>query len=138
MTKQIATYGTLREGFYNFYKYGEGAVKKISTHTVEGIVMYYSKDVLYPRAIRGDGSTVMEIVEVSDDTYKSIKSMELEAGYVLDTVRINNKDYEVFLSDKSQLKGFTKAADSDWKVISSKIFDEGSKGRYHLMNKSRA
>jgi len=130
MTKRLAVYGSLREGFYNTYKF---RVKKLSTHLIKGIDLYYRKDLPFPIAVKGKGSTVMEIIEVPDYAYKfGIKPMELESGYVLDKVTVDGKKYNVFLAgDKLLSYGWKKADESDWIKVAEKIFPKDSQARYN-------
>lgn len=81
---KIATYGTLRKGMYN-NRYFD--MKFIETTTIDGFKLYDLGP--YPAVVEEDGTIVVDVFEVDDDTKRTIDNMELGAGYTIKTLTIN-------------------------------------------------
>lgn len=80
--KKIAVYGSLKKGAYN---YRESMGEPIGHSTVRGSMFLASSyPVLYPPE-RSNPELVrihaIELYEISDESYQSIHSMEIGAGY---------------------------------------------------------
>ena len=100
--KLIATFGSLKKGFYNYERFEMG--EPLARSTVKG-AMYllysyphlYREEVSEPKHVR---EHEVEIYEVSDELYSQLAAMELGAGYqeVETTLRGDDgNDYEVII-----------------------------------------
>jgi len=81
---KIATYGTLRKGMYN-NRYFD--MRFIETTTIDDFKLYDLGP--YPAVVEGNGTIVVDIFEVDDNTKRAIDGMELGAGYNIKTLTIN-------------------------------------------------
>lgn len=96
MSKQIAVYGSLREGEYNFNAFPDA--KKVKQSRVEGFKLYSLG--AYPGAIKSESeedTMVVDIIEVGEASYERIRAMELGAGYTEESVDIEGEEYPIYV-----------------------------------------
>ena len=132
--KEFLSYGSLREGFYNFNKFSaEGEVRRVGGGIARGVDLYYNKEFSYPEACKGRGSVVVDIIRTDETTYNRMAQMEIEAGYVESSIYVNGKAYPIFLSKEvpeSPWKMVTDMEVADWAIVANKLFEPGERGRY--------
>lgn len=83
--KRIAVYGSLRKGDYNYDRCIPNA-EVIEQVELQGWEMYDLGS--YPAIVRGDGTVLFDIMDVTDEHYDRVESMELGAGYIAETVTL--------------------------------------------------
>lgn len=84
--KKLLVYGTLREGDYNFKRvqnlFGKDSIIKIDEKTLSGYAMFDLG--AYPGLNKTDNEehkVLFDVVEVTDEAFNFIQSMEIGAGY---------------------------------------------------------
>jgi gamma-glutamylcyclotransferase (GGCT)/AIG2-like uncharacterized protein YtfP len=95
--KRIAVYGTLREGHYNFEKFKRmfpelKVIKK--NEKLKGYDLYSLGG--YPGIKRGNGEVEVDILECSTKCFGAINYMELNAGYSVVEIFINNEPTYIY------------------------------------------
>lgn len=91
----IAVYGSLKKGKYNHDILRES--KHLGNSTIKGTLYRVSS---YPALLKeGEDVYDVELYEVEDNVYQSIKMMELGAGYIEEKVKfnINGDDVEAIV-----------------------------------------
>ena len=100
----IGVYGTLKKGGWNHTRWGMGHAKYLGSTDIIGAMDLHQFG--YPRLYAvGDApqeyerSHVLEVYEIDDQTFQSIESMELGAGYYVQEVKLNDGEdiVKVFL-----------------------------------------
>lgn len=96
----IGVYGTLKKGGWNHTMWGMDHAKYIGSTDIVGAMDLHQFG--YPRLYEiGDAPPeferkhVLELYEVDDNTYESIKSMEIGAGYYIQTFKIEDNDHDI-------------------------------------------
>lgn len=103
MRKKIIVYGSLRKGEYNFNRFvgyfGEDNFQYVETTTIPGFKLYSLGP--YPGINEGteDDVLVVDILDVSESAYDSVKRMELGAGYSEVLVNINGEELPIYVFD---------------------------------------
>ena len=124
---KLISYGTLREGFYNFYAiqalFGEESIKKIETLPIKGIAICYSQETEFPYGVSAEGTAICDILEVTQEVAEYIDEMEKGAGYE----KVQLPDTSGNLLDVYLYKGtlpldYTKDVNADWTVISERLW----------------
>ncbi len=110
----VAVYGSLREGQYNFEK---SQMKKLGTYTVQGYEMYSLGH--YPAIVKGSGSIVVELMEVTPRFKARLDRMELGAGYKIKKIKLGDKtDVTLYVYDSSAKElsetSYGKVQSGDW------------------------
>lgn len=97
MKKYIAAYGTLRKDHYNFRRFD---LKVIAEGIrINGYELYDLGP--YPYIVKSDDSSiVVDVLECNESTFKSIRSMEIGAGYEYETIQINGLECEIYFFNK--------------------------------------
>lgn len=112
---QFAFYGSLRRGMYNYDKYRDHLDYQC-TQKLEGFCLYAVKD--YPIAVKTGNSNdqiTIEIFKINNKTTElNIHSLELSAGYYLDTLLINNINTGIYLFEHPH--NYSLIKDGDWVV----------------------
>lgn len=112
---KIATYGSLREGEYNFERFkevfGDGIVRTNTTE-IEGYELYSLGG--YPAAVKSEGKLTVDTLEVSEAVHERIKAMELGAGYVEETIEINNEPHLIYLFEQEPRMHAGIVSEGDW------------------------
>ena len=98
--KYIAVYGSLKKGFYNHARFGLG--EPLARGTIRGSMFLLHT---YPHLFREgvkvpelDREHEVEVYEVDEEVYQSIKSMEIQSGYQEFLCRIEGYKVTVFYS----------------------------------------
>jgi len=95
MTKHVAVFGSLREGEYNFERYGVTNV--LARTVISGYKMYDLGP--FPAIVESEipeDKITVELHEVSEENYDSITWMEVGAGYTPKTITINNIEATIY------------------------------------------
>lgn len=94
-----AWYGSLRIGHGN-WRWVKDNINHIDTVVVDGFKMYSLFD-SYPAIVASDKEEdriTVDLVEITDeDTYNSVVSMEMGAGYTERFVTHEGKDYQIWV-----------------------------------------
>ncbi len=94
----FAFYGSLRRGMTN-YEYYKPFLQHIETRRIPGFCLYALEG--YPCAIRSrepHHSIVVEVCKVLTESAKdSIHLLELNAGYIFETIEINGREAGIYL-----------------------------------------
>ena len=107
---KIAVYGSLREGMYN--RRGFNTLKTTGNHRISGYKMRSLGG--YPYIYPSErGSVVVELCEVENDDYNSIRMMELGAGYEEVTETIGGVDYIIYVYNRDDDR-HDLIVDGDW------------------------
>lgn len=94
MPKHIITYGSLRKGQYNFNYFP--SLKHVKTTTIKGYDLYSLG--AYPGVKKGDGTLVVDLLEVHDDRdFSNIRGMEVGANYTPIELEIDGIKGEFYL-----------------------------------------
>lgn len=121
--KRIAVYGSLRKGDYNYERCIPGA-EVIEQVEIEGWTMY-DLGYGYPAIVKGDGMVLFDIMDVTDEQYERVESMELGAGYLAETVKLRGASEAVlFYMRQAPEHGAGVIESGDW----IKHKEERSKG----------
>ncbi len=98
----ILAYGTLREGDYNYARmqnyFGKDSIKKIGEIILPNYKMYNLGS--YPCIVESDDENdkvVFDKLEVSDECFNAIRSMELGAGYTEKQINLQLDDYRLYI-----------------------------------------
>lgn len=98
MNQKCAFYGSLREGKGN-RRWCEASVEAVTKTTISGYKMRSLGG--YPFVVKtSDPSdlTVVELVTVMDnDTFNQIDGMEIQAGYIRDTIIVDDEEWLIYL-----------------------------------------
>lgn len=117
---KCAFYGSLRKGLYNYKRfrqiYGDGIVYK-KTIKLPGFRLYDLG--YYPAAIRvhtkfTDDEITVDLMEIAQECYYNIQNMELNAGYNIDTVLIEEEKHCIFTFYLDQVNHLQKIEGGDW------------------------
>lgn len=93
---KIVVYGSLRKGAYNYNRMKMfGDIEYIKTTTLEGWDLYSLGP--YPGIKQGNGTIVVDLLEVDNTVYNYILAMEQGAGYKEETVIIEDEDYKIYV-----------------------------------------
>lgn len=111
--KLIAVYGTLRKGGYNydrFIRYGHN-FEYIETTNLNNFDIYDLG--YYPCACRSkdNGSIVIDLFRVSDETFNSLNQMELGAGYTVHEVDTQHGKATIWIYTRVPTDGFIQGGD---------------------------
>lgn len=102
---KIFVYGSLKEGQYNFGRFGETKVLKKNIR-INGFALYSLGP--YPCIIKTNNPqnfVIGEIHEVSDNNYGNIYRMEIGAGYYAEEFNLDEfSNVTVFPMNQSNLK----------------------------------
>ena len=93
MKKYVAVYGSLRKNHYNFNACGEQ--KYIKTLQLNGYDLFSLGS--YPGIVPGKGTLTVELHEVDEDTLRTIRHMELGAGYREENINIDGKNAALYI-----------------------------------------
>lgn len=109
--KHLLVYGTLRNGEYNFNRFGGQTFLRKTE--VEGFQLF---DCGLPRVIKGEGKLVVELHEVEDKPADYIHQMELGAGYEEVKISLPEGEASLYFCDESTVnRGQGKRVESgDW------------------------
>lgn len=94
----VLVYGSLRKGEYNydrFQQYYPNQIQYLETFTVKGFDLYSLGP--YPAIIPGKGELVVDLLLVSDAAKEGMDDMELGAGYIIETIELDNKDADIYI-----------------------------------------
>lgn len=100
-TNRCIFYGSLRKPMHNYMRflnrYGIVSIFHEKTICIPGYDLYDLGP--YPAAIPNSKGSLMtvDLFSISDQVYKEICYMELDAGYYEDIINIDNKMYNIFL-----------------------------------------
>lgn len=109
----MLVFGSLRETSkrgYNFNRFG--GQTRLRELQLEGYEMYDLK--YYPAVCLGEGKIKVELHEVTDSAFKSIKSMEAGAGYTELSIPVEEGNATMFVMEKSKLQHRDKVESGDW------------------------
>lgn len=104
MQKQIAVYGSLKRGFGNHSMIKSAPL--MGTDKVRGYMTLVFKS--YPQLYLDDNEREheVEIYQVNEDQYRSVRAMELGAGYVEKEIELSvGKCYIYVFDSKSRMYG---------------------------------
>lgn len=90
--QKVYVYGSLRKGHYNFKNFS--GISYISTTKVKGWDLFSLGS--YPGVKPGEGTLVVDLVEMDNKTYKQVLNMELNAGYSEIDIDINGVTAKFF------------------------------------------
>lgn len=116
MTKNVAFYGSLRKGCYNYERFKDGLTEK-GQSVISGFRLYSLG--AYPCIIRSDNpedKVVVDLFEADEATFNRIHRMELGAGYDAEEVELNNENYVIYTFPPSMSEFYTRnrVSDGDW------------------------
>lgn len=105
--KRIATYGSLRAGYWNHDRYGlQHATRHADGVVKGGMFKSNSKGMWYPFLFK-DGECdaryvrdhVVEVYEIPESIFQSIRRMEEGSGYKTETVMVNDVECYIFWAE---------------------------------------
>jgi gamma-glutamylcyclotransferase (GGCT)/AIG2-like uncharacterized protein YtfP len=113
---RYAFYGSLRDGLENHIGYAS-SLKRVGITVIPGYKMYSLHE--YPYAVRTGDETnliVAELFEITDaETEQMIYEMEIDAGYILSEVVIDNTIFGIFLFEQPD-PAHPFVAHGDWRL----------------------
>jgi gamma-glutamylcyclotransferase (GGCT)/AIG2-like uncharacterized protein YtfP len=109
--KHALFYGSLKQGEFNFDRFGQGSQKYIKTVTLDGYNLYDLS--WYPGLTKGDGKVIVELHEVDDHAFENIKRMEAGAGYIEGKEKIDDVEASIFFY-KGNLQGKPLIQNGNW------------------------
>lgn len=113
---KVLVYGSLRKDEYNynrFLQYYPDEINYIKTLTIEGFDLYSLGP--YPAIVKGEGSLVVDLLDVSPEVKESFDGMELGAGYEIQQVEVDNELVDIYVYVNPQrLNNNRKVQSGDW------------------------
>lgn len=100
MKHRVAVYGTLKSGLYNHSMLGVGA-ELLFKDTVRGMCISTGSIPFFHK--EGEDSIVVEVYELSTNTFSKISSMELDCGYEMVEVNTEEQGEEVLIYQHPQV-----------------------------------
>lgn len=121
--KKVCVYGSLRPGEYNYSRfksiYGDD-IKPLGSYTILGFDLFDLG--CYPGVKLSNNKQqplIVDILEVNEACFNSIKGMELGAGYVSHQLTIDDHECVIYIYSHSTSK---QVEDGDWsKYIKEKL-----------------
>lgn len=114
MSKYILVFGSLRKhskrGF-NYQRFGEQIfIKEV---ILNGFEMYSLTH--YPAIKRGEGRIKAELHLVSEEIFRMINAMEVNAGYTPIVLNVEKRNAVIYLMDIDfKKRGFERVESGDW------------------------
>lgn len=111
-------YGSLRRPLYNYERfvklYGNEQMQYIKTIRIPHFKLYDLG--FYPTTVRTaeDSTIVVDLFNVGETAFQSIKYMELGAGYNLEVVEIDGEYYNIFTFSGKQIKNQPEISGGDY------------------------
>lgn len=106
----IAVYGSLRPGQYNFSRIKHfGNVEHVRTTSISGYDMFSLGP--FPGIKPGEGTIVVDILNVDERVFEAIESMETGAGYKKQIVDIDGDQAAIYVY---QYPAGRKVESGDW------------------------
>lgn len=118
-SEKVAVYGSLREGEYNFEAFNRFYPDQIEVYKTNIEIPSWELYSLgsYPGAVRGEGSIIVDILNVSPLVKQHFDGMELSAGYILDEESIEGEIVTIYRYGYPEVLGskrFPKVVNGDW------------------------
>ncbi len=99
MTRLIAVYGSLRQGFHNHERFGN--MKHVGYSAIRGYMTLVYKS--YPQLFLGESNTkdshILELYEVDEAQFAQIDAMERGAGYSQHKLKTNGGEAIMWVID---------------------------------------